>query len=178
MPGFFERVNLPGCGRSFAYRGEPPVFLELTEHGFEVLGLAEIPIDRGEADIGDVVELAQMLHHDLADRFRRNLGFATALKLTHDGRYHFLDQIKLELHARGSLSELLDDLNVCEDGNYLPVNDLKILKENAREVQRLINGYIRYLRVKKSRASLLIRESAEEDGSDVELNALCNDLTL
>ena len=44
---------------------------ELAEHGLEILGLAEIAIDRGEADIGDVVELAQMLHHDLADRLRR-----------------------------------------------------------------------------------------------------------
>ena len=93
------------------------------------------------------------------------------------GRYHFLDQIKFELHARGSLSELVDDLNVCEDKNYLPVSDLKILKESAQEVQRLINGYIRYLRDKKSGASLLIRESAEEDVSNPE-GRLCNDLTL
>ena len=28
---------------------------------------------------------------------------------------HFLDQIKFMLHSRGSLEELLDDLNVCED---------------------------------------------------------------
>jgi len=69
-------------------------------------------------------------------------------------------------------------LNVCEDENYLPMSNLKILKEGAQEVQRLINGYIRYLRNKKFGASLLIRESAEEDGSNVELDALCNDLTL
>ena len=58
------------------------------------------------------------------------------------------------------------------------MSNLKILKEGAQEVQRLINGYIRYLRNKKFGASLLIRESAEEDGSNVELDALCNDLTL
>src|SRR5690242_21647781 len=84
MPGSFERADPPGCGRSFAYRGEPRVFLELAEHGLEILGLAEIAIDRGEADIGDVVELAQMLHHDLADRLRGNLGFAAAFELAHD----------------------------------------------------------------------------------------------
>jgi four helix bundle protein len=122
--------------------------------------------------------LPEFEKYDLGGQIRR-----AAVSLTNNiaeghGRCHFLDQIKFELHARGSLSELVDDLNVCEDENYLPVNDLKILKESAQEVQRLINGYIRYLRDKKSRASLLIRESAEEDGSDVELNALCNDLTL
>src|SRR6476661_5131063 len=106
--------------------------------------------------------------YDLGSQIRR-----AAVSLTNNiaeghGRYHFLDQIKFELHARGSLSELVDDLNVCEDENYLPVRDLKILKESAQEVQRLINGYIRYLRDKKSGASLLIRESTEEDGSDVE----------
>jgi four helix bundle protein len=31
------------------------------------------------------------------------------------GRFHFLDQIKFTLPARGSLEELLDDLNVCSD---------------------------------------------------------------
>jgi len=116
--------------------------------------------------------------YDLGRQIRR-----AAVSLTNNiaeghGRYHFLDHIKFELHARGSLSELVDDLNVCEDENYLPVSNLKILKEGAPEVQRLINGYIRYLRNKKFGASLLIRESAEEDGSNVELDALCNDLTL
>src|ERR1700716_138323 len=35
------------------------------------------------------------------------------------GRFHFLEQIKFLLQARGSLEELLDDLNVCEDEQYL-----------------------------------------------------------
>src|SRR5215475_8095435 len=96
MPGSFARVDLPGCGRSFAYRGEPRVFPELAEHGFEILGLAEIAIDRGEADIGDVVELAQMLHHDLTDRLRGNLRLAAALELAHDGGYHLLDPLRID----------------------------------------------------------------------------------
>jgi len=116
--------------------------------------------------------------YDLGSQIRR-----AAVSLTNNiaeghGRYHLLDQIKFELHARGSLSQLVDDLNVCEDENYLAVSDLKILKESAQEVQRLINGYVRYLRDKKSSASLLIRESAEEDESNAELDALCNNLTL
>ena len=47
---------------------------EFAEHGLEILGLAEIAIDRGEAHIGDIIELAQMLHHDLADRLGRQSG--------------------------------------------------------------------------------------------------------
>ena len=75
------------------------------------------------------------------------------------GRYHYLDEIKFELQARGSLAELADDLNVCEDEHYLSAADVADLKEQAREVQRLINGYIRFLRNCKSGASLIIRES-------------------
>src|SRR5438874_6002658 len=37
------------------------------------------------------------------------------------GRFHYLDQIKFLLQSRGSLEELQDDLNICEDENYLPV---------------------------------------------------------
>ena len=75
------------------------------------------------------------------------------------GRYHYLEEIKFELQARGSLAELVDDLNVCEDEHYLSPTDVADLKEQAREVQRLINGYIRFLRNRKSEASLIIRES-------------------
>src|ERR1700743_3058061 len=35
------------------------------------------------------------------------------------GRFHFLDQIKFTLISRSSLEELMDDLNICFDENYL-----------------------------------------------------------
>ncbi len=78
------------------------------------------------------------------------------------GRYHYLDEIKFQLQSRGSLAELLDDLNVCQDEGYLPTTEIADLKELAREVQRLINGYIRFLRERKAGASLIVRESAGE----------------
>ena len=78
------------------------------------------------------------------------------------GRYHYLDEIKFQLQSRGSLAELLDDLNVCQDEDYLPTAEIVELKERAKEVQRLINGYIRFLRERKAGASLIVRESAGE----------------
>jgi four helix bundle protein len=63
----------------------------------------------------------------------------------HD-RYHYLDQIKFTLHSRGSLEELTDDLNVCEDEQYLPCEEIASLKEDGWRVRQLIDGYIRYLR--------------------------------
>jgi four helix bundle protein len=79
------------------------------------------------------------------------------------GRYHYLEEIKFQFQSRGSLAELVDDLNVCKDEGYLPTTEVADLKELAREVQRLINGYIRFLRERKAGASLIVRESAIED---------------
>src|SRR6516162_547917 len=97
MPAISASTDPPECGRSFADRGEPRLVLagELAEHRFEILRLAEIPVDGGEAHISDVVKRAQMLHHDLADRFGGNLGFAPALKLADNGRDHLLDPLRL-----------------------------------------------------------------------------------
>jgi len=62
------------------------------------------------------------------------------------GRYHYPDQIRFFLHSRGSLQELVDDLNVCLDENYLSSDDIAKLKERASGVFTLVNGYLRYLR--------------------------------
>lgn len=121
--------------------------------------------------------LPQFEKYELGSQIRR-----ASLSLTNNiaeghWRYHYLDQIKFQLQARGSLAELIDDLNLCEDESYLPIDDVTALKDRAKEVQRLINGYIRYLRDRKSGASLLIRETPVENKFDNDLDELCNDLT-
>ena len=67
---------------------------QFGERRLEILGLAEIAIDRGEAHIGDIVEVAQIGHHRLADRLRRNLAFALAFELAHDLRDHLVDRAR------------------------------------------------------------------------------------
>src|SRR5215467_7252075 len=59
------------------------------------------------------------------------------------GRFHFLDQIKFMLQARGSLQELIDDLNVCEDEQYLVADEVSRLKAQGWEVLKVLNGYLR-----------------------------------
>jgi four helix bundle protein len=66
---------------------------------------------------------------ELASQMRR-----AAVSLTNNiaeghGRYHFLDQIKFQLQARGSLTELIDDLNICSDEKYLPADEVAELKK-------------------------------------------------
>ena len=99
----------------------------------------------------------------LANQIRR-----AAVSLTNNiaeghGRFHYLDQIKFMLNLRGSLEELLDDLNVCADESYLPESEIVVLKQEGWRVHELINGYIRYLRTQQSGASLKLREDSPSD---------------
>jgi four helix bundle protein len=100
----------------------------------------------------------------LAGQMRR-----AALSLTNNiaeghGRYHWLDQIKFTLQSRGSLEELLDDLNACEDEHYLPAIEIASLKEAGWRVHRIIAGYLRYLRERKQGESLALREDSRAYG--------------
>jgi four helix bundle protein len=99
----------------------------------------------------------------LASQIRR-----AAVSLTNNiaeghGRFHFLEQIKFMLQARGSLEELLDDLNVCTDETYLPEDEIQKLKSEGGRVHKLINGYIRFLRGRAAGDSSRIRETSSDD---------------
>ena len=76
------------------------------------------------------------------------------------GRFHYLEQIKFCLNARGSLEELIDDLNVCADESYLALAETASLKQDGWRVHQLINGYIRWLRQQKQGAGLELREDS------------------
>ena len=65
--------------------------------------------------------------YDLGSQIRR-----TAVSLTNNiaeghGRYHFADQVRFFLGSRGSLQELVDDLNICADENYLGSEEIETL---------------------------------------------------
>jgi four helix bundle protein len=83
------------------------------------------------------------------------------------GRYHFPDQIKFMLQSRGSLEELLDDLNVCEDEQYLPVSEIDCLKQKGWRVHKVINGYIRFLRSRSINKTDRVHESPDDDLGDL-----------
>src|SRR5438309_4944466 len=75
------------------------------------------------------------------------------------GRFHYPDQIRFFLHSRGSLQELVDDLNICLDEQYIGSGEVTTLKEQALGVLTLLNGYLRHLR---SRCST-VREIDDAD---------------
>ncbi len=100
----------------------------------------------------------------LASQIRR-----AAVSLTNNiaeghSRFHFLEQIKFMLQSRGSLEELLDDLNVCQDEVYLPIQEIEPLRQEGWRTHKLINGYIRFLRKRISGDSPRVREASGDDG--------------
>lgn len=95
-------------------------------------------------------KLPEFEKFELASQIRR-----AAVSLTNNiaeghGRWHFLDHIKFILQSRGSLEELMDDLNVCEDESYLPAFEVAEMKQTGWHVLKLMNGYLRYLRERKA----------------------------
>jgi four helix bundle protein len=78
-----------------------------------------------------------------------------ALSLTNNigeghGRYHFQENIQYCRISRGSLMELIDDLNTCIDEKYFPQDYLEQLKEEGYTVNKILNGYIAYLEKRKN----------------------------
>ncbi len=62
------------------------------------------------------------------------------------GSFSYRHMISYLWRSRGSVNELLDDINACEDEAYFQKEHLDDLRADARSVLRLINGYARYLR--------------------------------
>jgi four helix bundle protein len=103
--------------------------------------------------------------YELGSQIRRAAVSLTNNMAEGHGRFHYPDQIRFFLHSRGSLEELIDDLNVCLDENYLASAEVEGLKEQAFGVLALLNGYLRYLRSQ----SCSVRESDDEDSEATDL---------
>ena len=103
-----------------------------------------------------IYKLAGMLpeheRYGLAQQIRR-----AAVSLTNNiaegyGRHHWQENTQFCRHSRGSLLELIDDINVCLDESYADKDHLQKLKsEDGLRVLRLLNGYIAYLQRQKAR---------------------------
>lgn len=134
---------------------------------FEDLEVYQIAREFRKAMYAASRRLPEIEKFGLASQIRR-----AAVSLTNNiaeghGRYHYLDQLKFLLQARGSLQELLDDLNVSIDEKYLPAIEVEQLKQSGWRVHNLINGYGRYLRQRKSSEGSVMHESP----SDYDTNA-------
>jgi four helix bundle protein len=62
------------------------------------------------------------------------------------GSRSYRHNISYLYRSRGSVNELMDDFNVCEDENYFKREHLDDIRQQAKRVIQLINGYIAHLR--------------------------------
>ena len=96
--------------------------------------------------------------YELSSQIRRASVSLTNNIAEGHGRYHYLEQLKFLFQARGSLQELIDDLNVCQDEMYLPIDEIGSLRQEGWRVHKLINGYVRFLR-KRASGSRCVQET-------------------
>jgi four helix bundle protein len=91
-------------------------------------------------------QLPEFEKYNLADQMRR-----AAVSLTNGiaeghGRFHYQENIRFLRQSKGSLQELIDDINTCIDEVCAELSWLDNLKNEGYELLKKLNGYIRYLR--------------------------------
>lgn len=85
----------------------------------------------------------------LTDQLTRSTRSINALISEGHGRFTYPDQIHFCVQSRGSLTETVNHLIDAFDEAYISQEQLTTLKIKAKELERLINGYLIYLRKKR-----------------------------
>jgi four helix bundle protein len=67
------------------------------------------------------------------------------------GRWHWQENMQFCRISRGSIEEVIDDLNICIDEEYFPEAELENLKSEAYNLIEKINSYISYLKKLKEK---------------------------
>jgi four helix bundle protein len=65
------------------------------------------------------------------------------------GRFTYPDQIHYCVQARGSLTETINHLIDAFDEEYISEEKLNYYKAKGKEIERLLNGYLTFLRKKR-----------------------------
>jgi four helix bundle protein len=98
-------------------------------------------------------KLPEFEKYNLAGQMRRAALSVTNCIAEGHGRFHYQENIQYLRQSRGSLSELLDDINACMDESYGEPGPLNTLKEEGYGLIKQLNGYIKYLRSCKQAAT-------------------------
>ncbi|MDK1029617.1 MAG: four helix bundle protein [Anaerolineae bacterium] len=82
------------------------------------------------------------------------------------GRYNYQDNVRFCYYARGSLEETLSHLIFAVETGFIPENLYKELEKEGEEIDKMLNGYIGYL--KKSKKGAAEPGSGNTIGEDTE----------
>jgi four helix bundle protein len=66
------------------------------------------------------------------------------------GRFHYQDNIRFCIIARGSLSETLDHIIVAQDEGFVSEETFANFQEEYDQCLKLLNGYIQFIKRKKN----------------------------
>ena len=91
-------------------------------------------------------KLPEYEKYNLAGQMRRAAVSLTNCIAEGHGRFHYQENIQFLRQSRGSLEEIIDDMNVCIDESYADLDRLNKLKQEGYIVLKRLNGYIKYLR--------------------------------
>lgn len=120
----------------------------------EIFGFEEL--DLWKKSRGFKIEVCKLTIHfpsdekyKLTDQIKRSVRSINALIAEGHGRFTYPDQIHYCVQARGSLSETINHLIDAFDENYITEEILIEFKKNGKEIERLLNGYLIFLRKKR-----------------------------
>jgi len=121
----------------------------MNEYSFEKLEVYQLAREYRIKIYGLTYKLPKEEQYNLIFQMRK-----AAVSLTNNiseghGRYHYQENIQFLRQSRGSLEELIDDLNVCVDENYANKDYIEGLKQEGYNLLKKINGYIKYLKDRK-----------------------------
>ena len=85
----------------------------------------------------------------LTDQLIRSSRSINALITEGHGRFSYPDQIHFCIQARGSLTETVNHLIDAFDEGFISGEMLNELKSKAKEIERMLNGYLIFLRKKR-----------------------------
>jgi len=87
----------------------------------------------------------------LTDQLIRSSRAVTAMITEGHGRYHYQENIQRLRMGRGELVETMDHFTVALDEGYISEERVEAMLAMAKEVEKMINGYIRYLKNAKGK---------------------------
>jgi four helix bundle protein len=100
------------------------------------------------------------------------------------GRFYYQDNVRFCYNARGSLEETLSHLIFAFEVDFIPESLYKELESEGEEIDKMLNGYIGYLKKSKQGANepganYAVREDSEpyetnafDDSTDLENTTL------
>ncbi len=141
----------------------------MNEYGFENLEVYKAAREYRKKICKLTYRLPKEEQYNLIGQMRR-----AAVSLTNNiaeghGRFHYQENIQFLRQSRGSLEELIDDLNLCIDEDYFGRDYIEELKQEGYNLLKKTNGYIKYLRNQKNKDKSEIEQLADTDKTAIQL---------